>query len=119
MPDPHVDLANIVEPAPPLAAAQPDFVAPITAALAGIMLIAGGYAYWRRGRRLRRLRRLAHSTDVAAAATELAHMQFVSPPSAWREALDHLRFARPHPESATSDADTLKRLCREAESFPN
>lgn len=119
MPDPHVDLANIVEPAQPLVTAQPDFAPPIVAALAAIILIGGGYAYWRRGRRLRRLRRLARSADVAAAATELAHMQLVSASPAWREALDRLRFSRPYPESASADADTLKRLCREAESFPN
>lgn len=119
MPDPHQDLAEIIEPAPPPpAAAQADFALPLALAGAAVLLLLAFWWLRRRRAPLRALRRLARSpagsSDIPAAAAALARlMESHAAPAAWRLELERLRFARQEP-----DADsTLARLCREAEAF--
>jgi hypothetical protein len=113
MPDPHQDLAEIIEPAaPPTAATQADFALPLALAGAAVLVLLAFWWFWRRRAPLRALRRLARSPDVPAAAAELARlMEARTAPAAWRLELECLRFARPAPDAAA----TLARLCREAE----
>ena len=115
MPDPHKDLAGIIEPAaPPPAAAQADFTLPLALAGAAVLLLLAFWWFWRRRAPLRALRRLAKSQDVSAAAAALARlMETRTAPDAWRRDLERLRFARPEPGAEA----TLARLCREAEGF--
>lgn len=113
MPDPHKELAGIIEPsAPPSPAAQADFALPLVLAFCAVLLALAAWWLRRRGAPLRDLRRLARSRDIPAAAAALARLtegRAVS--EAWRRELDRLRFARPAPDAAA----TLARLCQEVE----
>lgn len=115
MPDPHKDLAEIIEPAaPPPAAAQADYPLPLALAAAAVLLVFIAWRFWRRRAPLRALRRLASAPDAQAGAAGLARlMAGHALPEPWRQELERLRFARPAPDAAT----TLARLCREAEGF--
>jgi hypothetical protein len=115
MPDPHKDLAEIIEPAaPPVAAAPADHTPSLALAFASLAPLLAAAWFWRRRAPLRALRRLSRAPDVAAAAAELARlMQSRAAPQPWRRELERLRFARPAPDAAA----TLARLCREAEAF--
>jgi len=117
MPDPHKDLADIIEPALVAAPAPPDIVLPIALTVSVVLLIAGVYWRWRRGAPLRQLRRLARNPDIPAAAAELAHMRLFPSNEVWQQDLDCLRFAPPRTDDAATDVATLARLCREAEAF--
>lgn len=113
MPDPHKDLAGIIEPvAPPAVAARADHAPLFLPAAAVVLLVVIVWRFWRRRAPLRALRRLARSPDTLAGAAGLARlMQGRALPESWRIDLERLRFARPTPDAAT----TLARLCREAE----
>ena len=115
MPDPHRDLAEIIEPASPPATATPaHFMRPQALAGAAVLPLLALWWLLRRRAPLRALRRLARSPDVAAAAAALARLaEGHAATTAWRQELERLRFAPPTPEAAS----TLARLCREAESF--
>ncbi|MDO9224569.1 MAG: hypothetical protein Q8M09_19130 [Pseudomonadota bacterium] len=113
MPDPHQDLAAIIEPAaPPAAAARTDYAPLFLLAATVVLLVVIVWRFWRRRAPLRALRRLARSPDTQAGAAGLAHlMEGRALPESWRMELEQLRFARPTADAAT----TLARLCREAE----
>ncbi len=118
MPDPHKDLAAIIEPSAPPAAASfatsADYLLPLALTAAAVLLVVVAWWFWRRHAPLRALRRLARAKDVHAAAAELARlMEGRAVPESWRMELERLRFARSEPDAAT----TLARLCREAEGF--
>lgn len=119
MPDPHKDLAPLIEPLPPPIAEAGGAMAWVTAGAVVLpaLLIALALAWWwRRNTSLRTLRRLARSDDPVAAAGELERLMdrhALQADPAWRLELERLRFARPGPEAAA----TLARLCREAEAF--
>lgn len=115
MPDPHKDLAEIIEPAaPPAAVAPADYLLPLALTITAVLLVFIAWWFWRRRAPLRTVRRLARATDVQAGAAELARlMAGRAAPESWRMELGRLRFARPEPDAAT----TLVRLCREAEGF--
>jgi len=113
MPDPHKDLAEIIEPATQAAAGSgSDYLLPL--ALACVVLVLGLAWFWRRRAPLRALRRLARAAEVQAGADALARLlENRAAPAAWRRELDRLRFARQEPDAA----EMLERLCREAEGF--
>ena len=115
MPDPHKDLAEIIEPsAPPAAAARVDYAPLFLLAVAVVLLVLIAWRFWRRRAPLRALRRLALATDAQAGAAELARLMAGRvAPKPWRLQLERLRFARPAPDAAA----VLARLCREAEGF--
>ncbi|MDD5390418.1 MAG: hypothetical protein PHD37_13810 [Gallionellaceae bacterium] len=113
MPDPHKDLAEIIEPsAPPVAAARADYAPLFLLAAVVVLLVVIAWWFWRRRAPLRALRRLARSPDTQAGAAGLARLtEGRAVPESWRMDLERLRFARPAPDAAA----TLARLCREAE----
>ena len=119
MPDPHKDLAPLIEPLPPpiteAGGAMP--WVPAGAVVLPVLLIVLALAWrWRRTVPLRTLRRLARSDDPVAAAGELDRLiarHTLQPAPAWHLELERLRFAHPSPEAAA----TLARLCREAETL--
>lgn len=116
MPDPHKDLAAIIEPAAPPPAASfatsADYPLPLALAAAAVLLVFIAWRFWRRRAPLRALRRLASAPDAQAGAAGLARLMAGRVvPEPWRQDLERLRFARPAPDAAT----TLARLCREAE----
>jgi hypothetical protein len=117
MPDPQRDIAPIIEPAaPPVPPAGPDYILPIAMSFGGLLLIAALAWRWRRRAPLRALRRLAHAPDQVAAADALAALVSrspIAPPPDWQGELERLRFALP----AADAADSLARLCRQAETF--
>ncbi|MDP2833501.1 MAG: hypothetical protein Q8Q28_09500 [Pseudomonadota bacterium] len=117
MPDPHKDLAAIIEPAaPPVAAAQADYLLPLALTITAVLLVFIAWWFWRRRAPMRALRRLARATDAQAGAAGLARlMAGRAMPESWRLELERLRFAHPAPEATTIAATTLTRLCREAE----
>ncbi len=115
MPDPHKDLAGIIEPgAPPPVAAPADYTLPLALAFVAVLVLLALRWFWRRGATLRALRRLARSPDVQAGAAGLARLMVGREvPEPWRRELDRLRFAAPTPDAAAM----LARLCRVAEGF--
>ncbi|MBI5330457.1 MAG: hypothetical protein HZB71_07585 [Betaproteobacteria bacterium] len=112
MPDPHKDLAPIIEPPfPPVPVAEFPWL-PATS-LVLLALLALGLWLWRRGATRRALRRLAHAPDPIAAAHALARLsvQIAPPmPQTWKRELERLRFGPP----ADDGASTLARLCEAA-----
>lgn len=122
MPDPHKDLAGIIEPSAPPAPLPADYTPHLALAFAALLFILAAAWLWRRRAPLRALRRLARCADVPVAAAALARLMATrQAPESWRLELERLRFARPAPEVApyaTPQATaTLARLCREAEGF--
>lgn len=110
MPDPHKDLADIVEPQITVATAsgggwlEIGGIAIVASLVAGVL-----FWHWRRRAPLRALRRLRRRTDVQQAADELAALlpHFKQTPDAtWLEALQRLRFG-PAQEDAQLVFDTL------------
>ncbi|TCS73094.1 hypothetical protein EDC61_103217 [Sulfuritortus calidifontis] len=117
MPDPIADLADIVEPAIPVAAATGGDWPVVAAGVAsGLALLLGLYWHWRRRAPRRALQRLRIRTDPQRAAGELAALlpQFKRAPEAqWREELQRLRFGPPQDDAQA----VFERLCREAETM--
>jgi hypothetical protein len=114
MPDPHKDLAEIIEPDVLPAAAPTDIALPLLLACTVVLLLLAVWWLWRRRDPVRALRRLARSAEIEIAAAALARlMETRLVPDAWRQELDRLRFARPAPDAAAK----LARLCQEAEEY--
>ncbi len=117
MPDPQKDIAPIIEPvAPPMPEASPNHVLPPLIGLGCLLLIAILAWHWRKRAPLRSLRRLMREPDPVDAAHALAVLirkQRISPPAAWQTELERLRFG----PSFDGAADSLTRLCRQAETF--
>ncbi len=115
MPDPHKDLAAVVEPAPPPPTHSDvaDWL-PWGGSLA-LVLAAALIAHWwhRRHAPIKSLMRIAQSEDPRAGADTLAHLvqrHRLKPDTAWQADLERLRFARPGDDGARE----LARLCSEA-----
>lgn len=117
MPDPHKDLAPIIEPvAPPAVAADAGWLVPGLAILAVLLLALIAAWLWRRRAPLRSLRRLRNHPDPVAAAQHLSALivgRQLQADLRWLQDLQRLRFGAP----ATDAAATFARLCREAEVF--
>lgn len=122
MPDPHKDLAPIIEPAPPpTPAGEPSYALAMGLALAGIVIVAAAAWWWRRRRPLRTLRQLtalaeSGKGEVRDLADRLATLlpQFKrAPDPEWLDALQRLRFGPPHDDAQAIFA----RLCREAQAY--
>jgi hypothetical protein len=118
MPDPHLDLAPLIEPPEPPAAEGGGVPWPAMGGGIALLLLLAFLAawWWRRRAPLRALRRLARSNGPTAASHALAtliHRHGLQPDPAWSLELERLRFARPSPENG----ETLVRLCREAEAL--
>lgn len=115
MPDPHKDLADIIEPQiPVVAATSNDWLFIAGGLLLGIALIGSLYWQWRRHAPLRALQRLRKLSDPQCAADELAALmpQFrASPDPVWLDELNRLRFGPAHDDAPA----TLARLCAAAE----
>jgi hypothetical protein len=147
MPDPHKDLADIVEPAlnttPP---AEMDLILPLGLALAGVLLALAIWWSWRRRAPLRTLRRLATAADPQAGAEALYRLMapilepspgLGIPPLSQKgrpdksSASNHAPFTEDATQTAWRQdlerlrfgppspdaAATLARLCREAEAW--
>ena len=136
MPDPHRDLAPIIEPvAPPPLPEDHGLALALGLALAGIAIAAGLAWWWRRRRPLRALRQLAiraesgmgEARDLADRLAallcrrhRLARLEARQCPAAlsgqeatwseWVVALETIRFGPPGPVQHAE----LARLCREA-----
>lgn len=115
MPDPHKDLADIIEPNIPIVAATGNDWMLIAGGLLLAAAVAGGlYWHWRRRAPLRALWYLRGLPEPQRAADALAALipQFKTvPDSAWLHDLNRLRFG-----TASDDAQaTLSRLCEAAE----
>jgi len=116
MPDPHKDLAPVIEPLapPPTHSIATDWL-PWGGSLA-LALAAGLLALWwyRRHAPVKALRRLSRSDDPRAGADALAQLvrrYKLRPDAAWQADLERLRFARPG-EHAPGE---LARLCQAAQ----
>jgi len=121
MADPHVILAPLVEPVlPPVPVAAPGtgspWLLPLAVLALVLVIVLLFLAWWRRRAPQRALGRIARQPDAAQAAQQLAQWpqryRRQAPPQ-WQQALDQLRFGAPDARGP----DTLRRLCREAESF--
>lgn len=117
MPDPHKDLADIIEPQiAVLAATSSDWQIVAAAVSAGLVIAAGFYWYWRRNAPLRSLRRLRILSDPQQAADALADMlpHFKpQPEAAWLDQLQRLRFGPPQTDSRA----ILDALCQQVEAL--
>ncbi|MBI5936418.1 MAG: DUF4381 family protein [Betaproteobacteria bacterium] len=117
MPDPHKDLADIVEPRIASIAATGDGWALIGGAVVfGAVLVAAAFWYWRRNAPMRALRRVRRLPDPQGAADALAallpHFK-IQPEPAWLDDLARLRFGPPQEDAPT----VLERLCQQAETL--
>ena len=117
MPDPHKDLADIIEPQITAVAATGNTWPLVGAAvLSGLIIIAGIYWYWRRGAPMRALRRLRELPDPQQAANTLATLipKFKAPPEpGWLDALQRLRFGPPQDDARA----ILDMLCQQAKTL--
>jgi len=117
MPDPHKDLADIIEPQiANVSTADHDWVLIGGSVALGLAVAGGLYWHWRRRAPLRALRRLRNLPDPQRAADELAALipQFKADPEpAWLHDLNRLRFG-PAQEKARAVLDDL---CRQAEAL--
>lgn len=117
MPDPQRDIAPIIEPAAQIAEpAGLNYTLPIALVLAGLILIAFTIWQWHRRRPLNELNRIFKVSDPVKAADALAALvkrYSINAPTEWQNDLERLRFSPPTVDAA----ETLSRLCREAQSF--
>lgn len=118
MADPHQLLSPLVEPSlppvPVLASVSAWSAAPV---MGTVLLLAAlamvSWLLWRRNAIRRTLRRIARTDNPAQAAHALAALmrqRGLTPPLAWRDALDRIRFGPP----AAEHAQTMAHLCGEA-----
>lgn len=117
MPDPHQDLADIVEPRIAGIAATGDDWTLIGGAVGiGIVLLAAAFWYWRRTAPMRALRRARKLPDPQGAADALAallpHFK-LQPEPAWLDDLARLRFGPPQDNAPA----VLDRLCQQAKAL--
>ena len=117
MPDPHKDLADIIEPQITAVAATGNNWPLVGAAVFGGLIIAAGiHWYWRRGAPMRTLRRLRELPDPQQAANTLATLipNFKVPPEpGWLDALQRLRFGPPQDDARV----ILDTLCQQAKTL--